>query len=86
MWKHFFDFIKQLFTLTDTVERISNEQRDTRQQLQKLSDNQLRLEFELRLMKEREAWQQQAQVLEEENRQLREQMKRLPPSSEEPAK
>jgi hypothetical protein len=83
MWKHLFDLIKQLFTLTDTVDRISNEQREMRQLLQKLSDNQLRFEFELRLMKEREAMQQKIQLLEQENQQLRESSKLLPPSSEE---
>jgi cell shape-determining protein MreC len=34
-------------------------------------------------MREREAWQQKAQALETENQQLREQLKLLPPSSEE---
>lgn len=59
------------------------ELKETRQQVRSLAENQLRLEFEIRLIKEREAWQQKSQALEVENQELREQLRLLPPSSEE---
>jgi hypothetical protein len=62
------------------------ELKEARQQIRTLTENQLRLEFEIRLMKEREFLQQKNQRLEEENQQLREQLKLLPPSSDDPNK
>ena len=86
MWKALFDLVRHVFTINETLQQMREELKETRQQVRTLTENQLRLEFEIRLMKEREAWQQTAQTLEEENRQLREQVKLLPPSSENPSK
>jgi cell shape-determining protein MreC len=83
MWKALFDLVRHIFTINETLQQMREELKETRQQTRNLAENQLRLEFEIRLMKEREAWQQKAQALETENQQLREQLKLLPPSSEE---
>ncbi len=83
MWKALFDLVRHVFTINETLQQMREELKETRQQTRNLAENQLRLEFEIRLMKEREAWQQKAQALETENQQLREQLKLLPPSSEE---
>jgi cell shape-determining protein MreC len=82
MWKALFDLVRHIFTINETLQQMREELKETRQQTRNLAENQLRLEFEIRLMKEREAWQQKAQTLEAENQQLREQLKLLPPSSE----
>jgi cell shape-determining protein MreC len=83
MWKALFDLVRHVFTINETLQQMREELKETRQQTRNLAENQLRLEFEIRLMKEREAWQQKAQALETENEQLREQLKLLPLSSEE---
>lgn len=82
MWKALFDLVRLVFTINETLQQMREELKETRQQVRSLAENQLRLEFEIRLIKEREAWQQKAQTLETENQQLRDQLKLLPPSSE----
>jgi hypothetical protein len=67
MWKALFDLVKHVFTINETLQQMREELKETRQQTRNLAENQLRLEFEIRLMKEREAWQQKAQALETEN-------------------
>ena len=62
------------------------ELKETRQQVRSLAENQLRLEFDFRLMKEREAWQQKSQTLAAENQELREQLRLLPAASSEDKK
>lgn len=83
MWKALFDLVRVVFTINETLQQMREELKETRQQVRSLAENQLRLEFEIRLIKEREAWQQKSQALEVENQELREQLKLLPPSSEE---
>lgn len=82
MWKALFDLVRQVFTINESQQQMREELKEARQQIRTLTENQLRLEFEIRLIKEREAWHHKAQTLEEENRQLRERLKLLPPSSE----
>jgi hypothetical protein len=67
MWKALFDLVKHVFTINETLQQMREELKETRQQTRNLAENQLRLEFEIRLMKEREAWQQKGQALETEN-------------------
>ncbi len=67
MWKALFDLVRLVFTINETLQLMREELKETRQQVRTLTENQLRLEFEIRLMKEREAWQQKAQTLEAEN-------------------
>lgn len=74
---------KLIYQYLEAMKRMNENIARNWEEIERLpSDGQLRLELESRLTKERESWQQQIATLEEEKRQLREQVKRLPPVSE----
>lgn len=71
MWKGLFDLIKQVFTLTDSVQKAQNDITQVKQELRELTMTVIRQGFEIQIMKEREAHEREKQELRREIEQLR---------------
>ena len=80
MWKGFFDLIKQVFTLTDAVQKTQSDITQIKQELRDLTMTVIRQGFEVQIMKEREAHEREKQELRHEIEQLRTKLV-LPPAS-----
>ncbi len=79
MWKGLFDLIRQMFTLTDAVQKTQSDVTQIKQDLRELTLTVVRQGFEIQMMREREAHEREKQELRREIEQLRSQLA-LPPA------
>lgn len=81
MWKGFFDLIKQMFTLTDAVQKVQSDVTQIKQDLRELTLTAVRQGFEIQMMQEREAHEREKQELRREIEQLQTKLA-LPPATD----
>jgi SMC interacting uncharacterized protein involved in chromosome segregation len=79
MWKGLFDLVKQVFTLTDAVQKTQSDVTQIKQDLRELTLTVVRQGFEIQMMRERETHEREKQELHREIERLRSQLV-LPPA------
>lgn len=79
MWKGFFDLVRQMFTLTDALQKTQSDVTQIKQDLRELTLTVVRQGFEIQMMREREAHEREKHELRREIEQLRSQLT-LPPA------
>lgn len=83
MWKQVFEFFKLAIIATEELKKVQSDIKEMQQQIRDLTANQVRMQFELQLLKEQLKHEREKQVLLTEIEQLRGRGQLLPSSSEE---